>query len=198
MRWVTLDKVRIVQHQTRVQHTQIGHHQHGGDVGMVVLERTHGDIELTDGNLFKDGAVKVVAVDNINVQTAGGRTGQFVGEMQFSLEDRDVGPVFQPPGHFGADGRCAHDDDPWVFREVRNFVAKGDEGGVELVQTDHRDCNSVTDFQHAVLVGNETSFAVTLLYTNDVGSPWTKSSRTSRNGRPTMLTADSPMSNSMM
>ena len=104
-----LDKVRIVQHQTRVRHTQIGHHQHGGDVGMVVLERTHGDIELTDGNLFKDGAVKVIAVDNIDVQvTTGGRTGQFVGEVQFSLEDRDVGPVFQPIfGHFGADGRCA-------------------------------------------------------------------------------------------
>ena len=62
---------------------------------MVVLERTHGDIELTDGNLFKDGAVKMIAVDNIDVPgTAGGWTGQFVGEVQFSLEDRDVGPCF--------------------------------------------------------------------------------------------------------
>ena len=50
-----------------------------------------------------------------------------------------------------------------------NFVAEGDEGGVELVQTDHRDCDSVPIFSTLSSLGTELRCHT--FHTNDVWQP---------------------------
>ena len=61
------DQISIVQEQTRVRNAQIGHHEDGGDVGMVVASSAQSHVVLFNGYFLKNALVKVVTVNDLHV-----------------------------------------------------------------------------------------------------------------------------------
>ena len=159
-----LDQISVMEHQTSVGDAQIRHQQHRCDVGVVVAKCTDGDVELVDRNLFENRPVKVVAVNDVDVEMSTGfRASQLVGEMEFTFQDRHTRPVFQPIfGHLCSNGRGTDDDDVGVLGEVGDLMPKRDEGRIELVEANHRNSNTIANLEDAVVVRNETPLPVTL------------------------------------
>jgi hypothetical protein len=83
--------------------------------------------------------------------------------MQFSFKHSDGCSMVQPIlGHFRANGTGTDNHNLGILWEVCDFMTKGDESGIELVYANHGYSNSIANFKNRIVVGNETSDAITL------------------------------------
>ena len=144
--------------------SQIGHHQHRSNIGVVISQRTESNVVAINGDFLKDALVQMITVNHFDVEVPSHfRARQFVGQMEFPLKHRDAGTVAKPIlGHLRADGRCTNNDNFRMFWEIRDFMAKGDERWIESVQTNDSNGQSVTNFQHTLFVWNKTTLAISL------------------------------------
>ena len=60
-----------MKHQTSGD-AEVRHQQHRCNVGVVVAQCTDGDVELVDRDLFENRPVKVVAVNDVDVEMSSG------------------------------------------------------------------------------------------------------------------------------